>query len=69
MSVYLVFTIVIIFAIAMVAVWLDDPAQGRRNTAVTLALLVVLAGLSYLFALAGEPQSVWLWRDVLGIAV
>ena len=24
-------------------------------------------GLSWLLALAGEPQALWLWRDVLGV--
>lgn len=23
--------------------------------------------ISFLLALAGEPQSLWLWRDVLGV--
>lgn len=29
-------------------------------------VLMIGIGLSYLLATAGEPQSVWLWRDVLG---
>jgi len=30
------------------------------------ALVLIVAG-SYGFALAGEPQSFWLWHDVLGL--
>jgi cytochrome c oxidase subunit IV len=32
-----------------------------------LFVLAVWLLLSYLFALAGAPQNVWLWRDVLGV--
>lgn len=32
-----------------------------------VAMLAVPMGISFLFALAGEPQSLWLWRDVLGL--
>lgn len=24
-------------------------------------------GVSYLFAMAGRPSSLWVWRDVLGL--
>lgn len=33
---------------------------------VSAVCLVAAACISYAMALAGEPQSVWLWRDVLG---
>jgi len=33
------------------------------------AVLALIAGLclSFLLARAGEPQSLWLWRDALGL--
>lgn len=33
------------------------------------AAWAVLAGIVYVFALIGEPTSVWLVRDIIGIAV
>ncbi len=30
-------------------------------------LLLIAGSTSYLFASIGEPQSVWLWRDILGV--
>jgi hypothetical protein len=32
-----------------------------RTAAALLVILAVSVGLSYLLAMAGEPQSVWLW--------
>lgn len=29
--------------------------------------LLIIAAISYLLALAGEPQAAWFWRDVLGL--
>lgn len=29
--------------------------------------LALAALISYGFALAGEPQAVWIWRDVIGV--
>ena len=29
--------------------------------------LAFAIGLSYLMALAKEPQALWLWRDILGV--
>jgi hypothetical protein len=29
---------------------------------IVIGIFAASAGISYLFALAGEPQSVWLWR-------
>ena len=34
---------------------------------IALAAAPVALGASYLMALAGEPSSGWLWRDVLGV--
>lgn len=39
--------------------------RAFRNTVAALGT-VAMIGLSYVMALAGEPASVWLWRDVLG---
>ena len=42
-----------------------------RSDVKLVALFVVTfaagSAISYLLALAGEPQSVWVWRDVLGV--
>ena len=40
--------------------------MSNQGVAVRL-FAIVLAGIavSYLLARAGEPQSVWLWRDIL----
>lgn len=39
--------------------------------AVTAVALLIVAGvalsISYRFAIAGRPDSLWLWRDVLGV--
>jgi hypothetical protein len=35
--------------------------------AIMIAALPVALFLSYWLARAGEPQSVWLWRDVMGV--
>ena len=34
-----------------------------------IAFMIILVGvaLSYGLAIASEPQSLWLWRDVLGV--
>ena len=32
-----------------------------------LAGIPVSLGISYLFALWGEPTAMWLWRSVLGV--
>ena len=37
----------------------------RAYIVLTLACVVLAASLSYGLACAGEPQSLWLWRDVL----
>lgn len=43
----------------------------RARQIARLAAVIMCVGMapviSYGFALAGEPQSVWLWRDVFGI--
>lgn len=39
------------------------------TTAMLLGFVVAAVFSSYALATAGEPQSVWLWRDVLGIAL
>lgn len=35
------------------------------NAMFMAAMAALAAGMSYLFALAGEPQSVWFWCAVL----
>lgn len=35
--------------------------------ALYLALVCGIIGASFAFAWFGEPQSLWLWRDVLGV--
>ena len=39
------------------------------NSPIIFIALAVAFGslLSYLLALAGDPRSVWLWRDLLGL--
>ena len=32
-----------------------------------LAMAALVAAVSYFFAYCGEPQSYWLWHNVLGI--
>lgn len=47
-----------------------ENARYRQRFLLALAALVTVSaviGLSYAFAAAGEPQSVWLWRDVFGV--
>ena len=34
---------------------------------IVLLSLPAVATISYWLARAGEPQSLWLWRDVLGV--
>lgn len=29
--------------------------------------VAIVAGVSYLLALAGDPRPVWIWRDLLGV--
>lgn len=38
-----------------------------RDILAFAGMALVLIGLSWLMASAGEPGSVWLWRDVLGV--
>lgn len=38
-----------------------------RETLIIGAGLAISALASYGLALAGEPQSLWLWRDILGL--
>jgi hypothetical protein len=38
-----------------------------RTALATLAILAAAIAASHALAIAGEPQSQWLWRDVLGI--
>lgn len=33
----------------------------------TMGGILLAAALSFAFATAGEPQAVWLWRDILGL--
>lgn len=35
--------------------------------AVAIVASPIAIGMSYLMALAGEPSSAWLWRDILGL--
>lgn len=44
-------------------------AEGvsTRDSIVVAALFVAAVACSYGFFRLGEPQSVWLWRDILGI--
>jgi hypothetical protein len=35
--------------------------------AVAVGLAGLNVGVSWMLARAGEPQSVWIWRDVLGV--
>lgn len=39
----------------------------RRLAVIFVASFIVSIGISYVLAVAGEPQSVWVWRDVLGV--
>lgn len=41
--------------------------RGIRLGMMLLATFILMIVGSYLLALAGEPQSVWVWREVLGI--
>lgn len=41
--------------------------MSKRQAVILLGVLVLAVVLSYGLALAGEPQSVWLWGDVLGV--
>lgn len=43
-----------------------DWLRSHRNAVFPVILAFGIA-LSYGFALIGEPQSLWLWRDVLGV--
>lgn len=36
------------------------------QVAILLATIPLVMGISYLFALAGEPSALWLWR-ILGV--
>lgn len=38
-----------------------------REALHALVALVVAVAASYMLAGIGEPQSVWLWRDMLGV--
>ena len=37
------------------------------NTVFAVAMLMAAIMLSYAFAVAGEPQSAWLWCHVMGL--
>ena len=39
------------------------------NANVTVAIIMIgsVCAISYLFALSGEPQAVWLWRDMFKV--
>lgn len=41
--------------------------SDRARWVLAIAILPLGALASYGLALAGEPQSLWLWRDVLGL--
>jgi len=39
----------------------------RRPLVSGLLATVLALGITYLLALAGEPRSVWIFRDILGV--
>ena len=43
--------------------------MNNRQTAIAGIVIIAMVGLSisYRLAIAGEPQSLWIWRDLLGI--
>lgn len=41
--------------------------NDRLRVALVAAIVACGIAASYAIALAGEPQSVWLWRTVLGL--
>ena len=40
---------------------------GGMKTIVLVATMAAAVAASYGLAIAREPQSLWLWRDVLGV--
>ena len=42
-------------------------SDATRMKILVIGAIPVALVLSYLLAKAGEPQSVWLWRDVMGV--
>lgn len=41
----------------------------RENIAIGAALVLLFAGCTYGLARLGSPEALWLWRDVLGVAL
>jgi hypothetical protein len=61
--------VVAIFGLIMAAATIDPSERPQYAAGVVLALLVIVCCLSYGLALIGEPSSLWLWREILGVAV